>query len=98
MLFRSVEIYSRKLSEIQCLAVADGYHGRGIGSDLVNACVERARKKGVLEVMAISASDEFLRKLGFDYSLPEQKRALFYQIGSRDDIFQEAIDNDADED
>ena len=96
--FAAVEIYSRKLSEIQCLAVADGYHGRGIGSDLVNACVERARKKGVLEVMAISASDEFLRKLGFDYSLPEQKRALFYQIGSRDDIFQEAIDNDADED
>jgi amino-acid N-acetyltransferase len=94
--FAAVEIYSRKLSEIQCLAVADGYQGRGIGSDLVRACVERARKKGILEVMAISASDEFLRKLGFDYSLPEQKRALFFQLHSRDDLFRDTIPDETD--
>jgi amino-acid N-acetyltransferase len=93
--FAAVEIYSRKLSEIQCLAVADGYQGRGIGSDLVRACVERARKKGILEVMAISASDEFLRKLGFDYSLPEQKRALFFQLHSRDDLFRDTIQDES---
>ncbi|AMV32316.1 Amino-acid acetyltransferase [Pirellula sp. SH-Sr6A] len=85
--FSAVEIYSRKLGEIQCLAVADGYHGHGIGSSLVKACVELAREKGILEVMAISSSDAFLRNLGFDYSLPEQKRALFYQLHSRDEIF-----------
>jgi amino-acid N-acetyltransferase len=85
--FSAVEIYSRKLGEIQCLAVADGFHGNGIGSELVKACVERARDIGILEVMAISSSDAFLRKLGFDYSLPEQKRALFYQLHSRDEIF-----------
>ena len=95
--FAAVEIYSRKLSEIQCLAVADGYQGRGIGSDLVRACVERARKKGILEVMAISASDEFLRKLGFDYSLPEQKRALFFQLHSRDDLFRDTLQDETDE-
>jgi amino-acid N-acetyltransferase len=93
--FAAVEIYSRKLSEIQCLAVDDGYRGRGIGSDLVRACVERARKKGILEVMAISASDEFLRKLGFDYSLPEQKRALFFQLHSRDDLFRDTLQDEA---
>ncbi len=93
--FAAVEIYSRKLSEIQCLAVDDGYQGRGIGSDLVRACVERARKKGILEVMAISASDEFLRKLGFDYSLPEQKRALFFQLHSRDDLFRDTLQDEA---
>ncbi|MFN7731871.1 MAG: GNAT family N-acetyltransferase [Pirellula sp.] len=92
--FAAVEIYSRKLSEIQCLAVDDRYQGRGIGSDLVKACVERAREKGILEVMAISASDAFLRKLGFDYSLPEQKRALFYQLHSRDEIFRDEIENE----
>lgn len=85
--FSAVEIYSRKLGEIQCLAVADGYHGNGIGGALVEACVELAREKGILEVMAISSSDSFLKKLGFDYSLPEQKRALFRQLHSRDEIF-----------
>ena len=92
--FAAVEIYSRKLGEIQCLAVADGYQGRGIGSDLVRACVDRAKDKGILEVMAISASDAFLRKLGFDYSLPEQKRALFYQLHARDDIFRDTLDEE----
>lgn len=92
--FAAVEIYSRKLGEIQCLAVADGYQGRGIGSDLVRACVDRAKEKGILEVMAISASDAFLRKLGFDYSLPEQKRALFFQLHARDDIFRDTLDEE----
>ena len=87
--FSAVEIYSRKLGEIQCLAVAEGYQGNGIGSALVKACVELARTKGILEVMAISASEGFLRQLGFDYSLPEQKRALFYQLHSRDEIFKD---------
>ena len=90
--FSAVEIYSRKLSEIQCLAVADGYQGNGIGSALVKACVEHAREKGILEVMAISASDGFLRQLGFDYSLPEQKRALFCELHSRDEIFKDEIE------
>ena len=92
--FSAVEIYSRKLGEIQCLAVEDGFQGNGIGSALVKACVDRARDKGILEVMAISASEGFLRHLGFDYSLPEQKRALFCQLHSRDDIFKDdGIDN-----
>ena len=90
--FSAVEIYSRKLSEVQCLAVADGYQGHGIGSDLVRACVERARERGILEVMAISASDSFLRNLGFDYSLPYQKRALFFQLKTREQLFSETND------
>lgn len=90
--FSAVEIYSRKLSEIQCLAVKEGYQGHGIGSELIRRCVERAREKGVLEVMAISASDSFLRNLGFDYSLPDQKRALFYQLKTRDQLDRETPD------
>ena len=90
--FSAVEIYSRKLSEVQSLAVSDGFQGHGIGSALVRACVERAREKGVLEVMAISASDNFLRNLGFDYSLPDQKRALFYQLKTREQLYSETDD------
>jgi amino-acid N-acetyltransferase len=43
--------------------------------------------------MAISASDNFLRNLGFDYSLPDQKRALFYQLKTREQLAQETPDD-----
>ena len=90
--FSAVEIYSRKLGEIQCLAVEEGYQGQGIGSELVALCVQRAREKGIMEVMAISSSEHFLRKLGFDYALPDQKRALFFQLRSRDEFSKESAD------
>ena len=90
--FAAVEVYSRKLGEIQCLAVSEMFQGKGIGSKLVELCVERAREKGILEVMAISSSEHFLRKLGFDYSLPDQKRALFFQLRSRDEFSKESVD------
>ncbi len=77
--FSSVEVYSRKLAEIQCLAVSPDYQRMGIGRGLVLRCVARAKALNVLELMAISASDEFLKRCGFDYSLPSQKRALFVQ-------------------
>lgn len=75
--FAAVEIYSQKLSEIQCLAVKEGFHQLGVGKKLVARCVEVAREKGIIELMAISSSEEFLKSCGFDYSLPGQKRALF---------------------
>ena len=76
--FAAFEIYSQKLAEIQCLAVDTTFHGQGIGKQLVANCVNRAKQYNILEVMAISASDKFLKQCGFDYSLPDQKRALFY--------------------
>ncbi|MCA9193845.1 MAG: GNAT family N-acetyltransferase [Planctomycetales bacterium] len=87
--FASVEIYSKKLSEIQCLAVDSRFQGNGIGSELVRHCVELARQRGVMEVMAISSSEKFLQDLGFDYSLPDQKRALFCQLRSREEVYRE---------
>ena len=81
--FAAVEVYSRKLAEVQSLAVRAEYQGRGIGHELVGRCVQRAKELGVVEVMAISSSDEFLKSCGFDYSLPDAKRALFYQLQPR---------------
>ena len=74
--FAAVEVYSSKLAELQCLAVHPDYQRTGIGKLLVEQCVARARDLGVMEVMAISSSESFLRGCGFDYSLPDQKRAL----------------------
>ena len=77
--FCALEIYSKKLAEIQCLAVDPGFRRKGVARRLVTLCVERARDEKVKELMAISSSDEMFMACGFDYSLPHQKRALFIQ-------------------
>lgn len=79
----ALEIYSRKLAEIRSLAVAASAQGQGIGRKLVDACVERARERNILEVMAITASDAFFQSCGFDYTLPSLKRAVFLQTRER---------------
>jgi N-acetylglutamate synthase-like GNAT family acetyltransferase len=73
-----LEVYSPKLGEIRSLAVSSDYQGQGIGKLLVNACLEQAREKGVFEVMAITSQDSFFQSCGFDYTLPGEKKALFY--------------------
>ena len=75
--FAAIEVYSRKLAEIQGLVVADGFQHRGIGRTLVRYCIERARELNVYELMAITSSEDLFRVCGFDYALPNQKRALF---------------------
>ena len=82
--FAAIEIYSQKLAEIQALAVAGELQGQGVGSELVNRCVGRARAEGVLELMAITASESLFRQIGFDFALPNQKRALFLQTREDD--------------
>lgn len=77
--FAAIEIYSRKLAEIQALAVASHVQGQGVGTKLVHHCVGRAKAEGILELMAITSSEELFQKVGFDYSLPNQKRAVFMQ-------------------
>lgn len=77
--FAALEIYSKKLAELRSLAVAEGYRGHGLGRRLVAACVERAREKNVLEVMAITSSEDFFQACGFDFTLPGEKKALFLQ-------------------
>lgn len=81
--FAAVEIYSTKLAELQCLAVHPEYQHRGVGRQLVQRCIDRARDLDIMEVLAISASEDFLRSCGFDYSLPHQKKALFCQLRPR---------------
>jgi N-acetylglutamate synthase-like GNAT family acetyltransferase len=77
--FAALEIYSKKIAEIQCLAVAADFQGQGIGRRLVQSCIDRARQQRVREVMVITSTEGFLRSCGFDYALPEQRKALFVQ-------------------
>ena len=75
----ALEIYSKKLCEIRSLAVDPRAQGLGIGKQLVTACVELAQRQGVYEIMAISSAEEFFKSCGFDFTLPNQKRAFFMQ-------------------
>lgn len=77
--FAALEIYSKKLAEVRSLAVAEELQGQGLGRRLVEACVNRARERNVLEVMAVTSSEEFFRSCGFDFTLPGEKKALFIQ-------------------
>lgn len=77
--FAALEIYSPKLAEIRSLAVAPGHQGRGIGQTLVQACVHRAKALDVFEVLAVTSAEDFFRKCGFDFTLPGEKKAMFYQ-------------------
>lgn len=81
--FSAIEIYSTKLAELQCLAVHPHFQGSGVGRSLVRHCVQRARDLNVMEILAISSSEVFLKNCGFDYALPDQKKALFCQLRPR---------------
>ena len=75
--FCALEIYSPKLAEIRSLAVAAETQGTGVGKRLIEACIARAKKRKILEVMAISSSENFFRSCGFDFTLPGEKKAFF---------------------
>lgn len=75
----ALEVYSKKLAELRSLAVAPEFRRRGVGRDLVQKCVDRATQLNVLEVMAVTSSEDFFRSCGFDFTLPGEKKALFIQ-------------------
>lgn len=80
----ALEIYNRKLAEIRSLCVSPQAQGMGIGKKLVQACVELAKERNIFEVMAISASDDFFKACGFDFTLPRLRKAFFMQ--TRDEL------------
>jgi amino-acid N-acetyltransferase len=81
--FSAIEVYGPKLAELQCLAVHPSTQGSGLGRALVECCVDRAKELNVMEVLAISSSERFLQRCGFDFALPDQKKALFFQLRPR---------------
>lgn len=53
------------LAEIRSLAVSPEYRNRGIGSRIVRACMEEARRLHVREVFMLTFQPAFFEKLGF---------------------------------
>lgn len=74
-----LEIYNKKLAEIRSLAVMPEFQKLGIGRKLVEACVEKAQKNGIYELLTISDKDAFFEKAGFGKCLNGQW-ALFMKL------------------
>jgi amino-acid N-acetyltransferase len=53
------------LAEIRSLAVAEEHHGKGLGAELVERCLEEARELGLSKIFALTYVPEFFEKMGF---------------------------------
>ncbi|MCE9541020.1 GNAT family N-acetyltransferase [Candidatus Kaiserbacteria bacterium] len=76
----ALEVYSKRLAEIRSLAVLPEHQGKGIASELINACLKAAKEQGVYEVISITGSPAFFEKLGFG-TFNKEKYALIKIIG-----------------
>jgi len=53
------------LAEIKCLAVAKNRQGKGIGKELVSACLDEAKELGAKRIFALTYKPEFFKKFRF---------------------------------
>lgn len=68
----SLEVYSKKLAEIRSLVVSPSKQRKGIGKSLVLACLKRAKKLKIYEVLSITDQIKFFKKVGFSGVLHNQ--------------------------
>ncbi|MBI5969561.1 MAG: N-acetyltransferase [Deltaproteobacteria bacterium] len=61
----ALHICSEDMGEIRSLAVKEGSTGKGIGTALVNACLDEARALGLKKVFALTYKTNFFIKKGF---------------------------------
>src|SRR5687768_15111572 len=54
------------LAEVRSLAVDDAFRGRGIGTRLVEWCVEESRRLGIRKLMSLTYEQRFFEKIGFE--------------------------------
>ena len=53
------------LAEIKSLAVAKNKQGKGIGQNLIQACLEEAKFLGAKQIFVLTYRSEFFKKFGF---------------------------------
>lgn len=59
------QITWENLAEIRSLAVDEEHHGKGVGSKLINWCMEEAEKFDIDKVFALTYQAKFFEKHGF---------------------------------
>ena len=69
----SLEIYTRRLAEIRSLYVSPLFRGQGIGHELISQCIERAKKRHVQEIVAVTDKIELFREFGFTDDIKGQQ-------------------------
>ncbi len=62
----ALEIMWRDLAEIKSLSVDAAYQGQGVGRRLVEAAVSEACELGLRQVFALTRSQGFFERLGFE--------------------------------
>lgn len=72
-----LEVYSPKIAELRSLAVREDRRGQGLGAQLSAAAVAEAQRRGIPQVLVVTANPEFFRRLNFGPCLNE-KYALFW--------------------
>ncbi len=60
-----LQICWEDLAEVRSLAVASSAGGRGVGRQLVEACLQEARELGLPQVFALTYKVGFFSRLGF---------------------------------
>jgi len=75
----ALAVLTADLAEVRSLAVRPEAGGRGVGKAIVEACVARARERGLRRVFALTLVPEFFTKCGFTLTslgrLPEKSAA-----------------------
>jgi len=75
----ALAVLTADLAEVRSLAVRPEACGRGVGKAIVDACVARARERGLHRVFALTLVPEFFTKCGFTLTslgrLPEKSAA-----------------------
>ncbi|MGA7877191.1 MAG: N-acetyltransferase [Desulfoferrobacter sp.] len=61
----SLHIVWENLSEIRSLAVPTSYQGRGIGRQLVTACIEEGKQLGIGRIFVLTYETDFFSHMGF---------------------------------
>ena len=61
-----LEEYAPSLAEVRSLAVAEGWHGRGVGTALVAAAERLALRRGYRTVFAVSDREAFFLGRGYE--------------------------------
>lgn len=61
----ALQVYSRRLAEVRSLAVRSNFRRNGIGKKLITACLKRAKRRKVYEVLGITGAKKLFESFGF---------------------------------